>query len=72
MYHKLCTLVMNLSRVPSATHPRVDGQGVYYSIYFGARLFYEGAELKVQAVWMENVSALNHSWVALLLTSSMM
>ena len=61
MYHKLCTIVMDLSHLPYATHIREDGKGFYYQVLHDYLLYYEGTELKAQTAWMEGVSMLGHS-----------
>jgi hypothetical protein len=53
-YTMLCTVELDLSRVPSRREPKVKGKGTYYRVDYDIVLLFGMTELKAQVAWKEN------------------
>ena len=52
-YTRLCTINVDLSKLPVSTRPKTEGQGVYYISDYEIVLLLGLTELKAQVAWKE-------------------
>jgi hypothetical protein len=57
-YTNICTIEVDLSRVPLLPQPKATGQGNFYRIDYDIILLLGMTELKAQVAWTVNVSGL--------------
>ena len=52
----LCTLEVDISRLPMSCRRKLSGEGVFYRIDYDIVLLFGLTELKAMLAWKENVS----------------
>ena len=58
-YTQLCTIEVDLSRVPLVPQAKATGKGSFYRLNYEIILLFGMTELKAQIAWKENVSGLH-------------
>ena len=63
-YTKLCTIDIDLSRVPLTPRTKINGGGSFYRLDYDIVLLFGLTELKAHIAWKENVrSSLLHAFI---------